>query len=90
MAICARLVSLAAVAASVAWVPLTWSEPSGRGLPKRGYDRWSAYGGGNRQIRYSRLAQINRNNLHRLRVAWTYDTGDAFPGSEMQCNPVPF
>ncbi len=88
MANCARLACFVAVAASVAWAPLAWSEPSGRGQPKRGYDRWSAYGGGNRQIRYSRLAQINRNNLHRLRVAWTYETGDAFPGSEMQCNPL--
>ena len=23
-----------------------------------------------------------------LKVAWTYDTGDAFEGSEMQCQPV--
>src|SRR5206468_7714617 len=27
-------------------------------------------------------------NVSRLHVAWTYDTGDAFPGSEMQCNPI--
>ena len=84
----ALLACFLAFVASVAWVPITGSGPSGRGLPRAGYDRWSAYGGGNRQIRYSRLAQINRNNLHRLRVAWTYDTGDAFPGSEMQCNPL--
>ena len=84
----ALLACFLAFAASVAWVPIAGSGPSGRGLPRAGYDRWSAYGGGNRQLRYSRLAQINRNNLHRLRVAWTYDTGDAFPGSEMQCNPL--
>lgn len=88
MATRALLACLLAVAASVARVPLTRSEPPGRGLPTTGYDRWSTYGGGHRQIRYSRLAQINRNNLNRLRVAWTYDTGDAFPGSEMQCNPL--
>src|SRR5205085_1605125 len=39
-------------------------------------------------IRYSKLDQINRDNVSRLQVAWTYDTGDAFPGSEMQCNPI--
>lgn len=75
MATRALLACFLVVAASVARVPPTRSEPPGRGLPKTGYDRWSAYGGGNRQIRYSRLAQINRNNLHRLRVAWSYDSG---------------
>ncbi len=84
----ALLACLLAVAASVAWVPLARTGKPGRELPRAGHDQWSAYGGGNRQIRYSRLAQINRRNLHRLRVAWTYDTGDAFPGSEMQCNPL--
>ncbi len=77
-----------AVAALVAWVSFAWSGQPGRSLPRTGYDQWSAYGGGNRQIRYSRLDQINRRNLHRLQIAWTYDTGDAFPGSEMQCNPL--
>ena len=88
MAIRPLLACSLAVAASVAWVSLARSGQSGRGLPEAGYDQWNAYGGGHRQIRYSRLAQINRDNLHRLRVAWTYDTGDAFPGSEMQCNPL--
>ena len=88
MAIRPLLACSLAVAASVAWVSLARSEFPGRSLPATGYDQWSAYGGGNRQLRYSRLAQINRKNLHRLRVAWTYDTGDAFPGSEMQCNPL--
>lgn len=52
------------------------------------YRSWRVYGGGHDQIRYSALDQINRSNVHRLRVAWVYDTGDAFPGSEMQCNPI--
>ncbi|MEO6237007.1 MAG: PQQ-binding-like beta-propeller repeat protein, partial [Vicinamibacterales bacterium] len=48
---------------------------------------WPMHGGeGN--IRYSPLAQINRSNVSRLQVAWTYDSGDAFKGSEMQSNPV--
>ena len=28
------------------------------------------------------------DNVSRLRVAWTYDTGDATEGSEMECNPI--
>ena len=48
---------------------------------------WPMHGGeGN--IRYSPLTQINRSNVSRLQVAWTYDSGDAFTGSEMQSNPI--
>jgi quinoprotein glucose dehydrogenase len=49
---------------------------------------WPAYGGGLEEIRYSKLKQINRKNAAQLQVAWTFDTGDAFNGSEFQCNPL--
>lgn len=49
---------------------------------------WPAYGGDPMQTRYSALTQITRENVRNLRVAWTYDTHDAFKGSEMQCQPV--
>jgi len=49
---------------------------------------WPHYGGGPEQIRYSPLTQITKENVGRLRIAWRYDTGDAFDGSEMQCQPV--
>jgi quinoprotein glucose dehydrogenase len=52
------------------------------------YRQWTVYGGGPDSIRYSTLDRINRGNVARLQVAWTYDTGDAFPDSEMECNPV--
>lgn len=60
-----------------------------RQAPKSGYDAWPSNGGGPDSIRYSRLKQINRDNVAKLQVAWTYDTGDAEEkGTEMQCNPV--
>ena len=49
---------------------------------------WRQFGGGPENTHYSRLTQINRGNVHNLAVAWTFDTGDAFKGSEMQCNPI--
>ncbi len=49
---------------------------------------WRTYGGGPENAHFSTLKQINRENVKQLEVAWTYDTGDAFDGSEMQCNPV--
>src|SRR5436190_980295 len=48
---------------------------------------WPQHGGeGN--IRYSPLTQIDKSNVARLKVAWTYESGDHFNGSEMQSNPV--
>jgi quinoprotein glucose dehydrogenase len=49
---------------------------------------WRHYGGGPENSHYSALRQINRENVNQLEVAWTYDTGDVFNGSEMQCNPI--
>jgi glucose dehydrogenase len=49
---------------------------------------WPTYGGGPESIRYSSLKQINRDNIRNLKVAWTFDSEDAYPGSEMQCNPL--
>jgi quinoprotein glucose dehydrogenase len=37
---------------------------------------WPAYGGGPLDIRYSHLEQINRSNVTRLEVAWSFDTAD--------------
>ncbi len=59
-----------------------------RSVPSQGYRTWEVYGGGPESIRYSALTQINRRNVANLRVAWTYDTGDAHEESEMQCNPI--
>ena len=48
---------------------------------------WPMHGGID-NIRYSPLTQINKTNVAQLRVAWTYDSQDAFTGSEMQSHPV--
>jgi quinoprotein glucose dehydrogenase len=44
--------------------------------------------GGVDNIRYSPLVQVNKLNVAQLKVAWTYDSHDAFKGSEMQSNPI--
>ncbi len=51
---------------------------------------WPGYLGGDDRNHYSALAQINRANVARLEVAWTYHTGDgdAEGRSQMQCNPL--
>src|SRR6201996_3783293 len=49
---------------------------------------WSVFGGGTGNTHYSSLDQINRDNVHNLQVAWTFDSGDQHPKSEMECNPI--
>src|SRR6478672_3485985 len=44
-------------------------------LPAQNSD-WPAYLGNKQRNLYSPLAQINRENVAKLKVAWTYDTGD--------------
>lgn len=59
-----------------------------RRRPTSGYDSWDVYGGGAEQRRYSLLDQIGPGNVSDLEVAWKYETGEEFPGSQMQCNPL--
>src|ERR1035438_3396283 len=47
---------------------------------------WPAYGGNPAGTRYSSLKQIDRSNVSRLAVAWTYDTADG-PGAS-QTQPI--
>jgi quinoprotein glucose dehydrogenase len=49
---------------------------------------WPVYGGNTTNSRYSTLSQITQANVKQLQVAWTYETHDEFPGSEMQANPI--
>jgi quinoprotein glucose dehydrogenase len=49
---------------------------------------WPVYNGDTDHSHYSTLDQIGPDNVARLRVAWTYETRDEFPGSEMQPNPI--
>ncbi len=61
---------------------------AGQPITKPDQREWPVYGGGPESIRYSSLKQIGRSNVRRLEIAWRFDTGDEFPGSEMQCNPI--
>jgi quinoprotein glucose dehydrogenase len=48
---------------------------------------WPVHGGV-ANIRHSPLTQIDTSNVSKLQIAWRYDAGDAFTGSEMQSNPI--
>ena len=46
---------------------------------------WSEYAGGEDAAQYSSLAQINRSNVSRLQVTWSYPTSD---GKKYLFNPI--
>ena len=44
---------------------------------------WKHWGGDEGGTRFSRLKQINRSNVSKLEVAWTYRTGDSSDGKDL-------
>jgi quinoprotein glucose dehydrogenase len=52
-------------------------------------DDWPYYNGSPAGTHYSRLSDINTRNIRRLKLAWSYDTGDELgPDSTMESNPL--
>src|SRR5437867_1774227 len=51
---------------------------------------WPVYLGDKASTHFSTLEQINRHNVQRLQVAWTYRSGDTRQDdrSQIQCNPL--
>ena len=41
-----------------------------------------------RRPHYSTLTQIDRKNVGKLQIAWQFDSGDEFKGSELECDPI--
>ena len=55
------------------------------GTVARSHSTWSDYGGDSDSAQYSALDQINRSTVGKLRVAWSYPTGD---GNKYLFNPI--
>jgi quinoprotein glucose dehydrogenase len=51
---------------------------------------WRVYHGDAAGSHYSKLDQINTSNVHKLKIAWIYNTGDKRDDnrSQIQCNPL--
>ena len=55
------------------------------------YRSWETYGGDDGNSHYSSLKQINRANVQKLALAWSYSSakGQSLPAtSELQINPI--
>ncbi len=59
--------------------------PGGHAQKTTPYTTWSDYGGGSDASQYSALSQVNRSNVSKLQIAWTYPTAD---GGEYLFNPI--
>src|SRR6202795_4639822 len=49
---------------------------------------WAVYHGNPYGTHYSTLDQINTKNVKRLRVAWTFETGDGAPTNDMEGDTI--
>lgn len=58
---------------------------AGPASTRRGSTGWPVYNGGPDGDHYSQLKQINRANVRRLKVAWSFDTGET---GGLQDNPL--
>ncbi len=65
----------------------TNQEPTAASLPHERFDYvgWDAYLGGSESSQYTALAQITKDNVNQLEVAWTYQAGE---GQPPQFNPI--
>ena len=53
-------------------------------------ENWSSYLGDKKVSHYSELSQITKENVAKLKVAWTYDGGEISKNNrtQIQCNPL--
>jgi len=56
-----------------------------RSSVKNNYDTWTEYLGGPDRNHYSTLSQIDTNNVHQLKIAWSYDAPDS---GQMEMSPI--
>ena len=73
-----NIIIVAAVTFGVALsIYVGWAQVAGKPTSLITADAdWPVYGGQPANQHYSSLTQINRSNVNKLRVAWTYDTGE--------------
>jgi quinoprotein glucose dehydrogenase len=58
------------------------------GTAQESHRGWEFVGGDAGDMHYSSLKQINAGNVKNLKLAWKFDSGDAYPGSGIEANPI--
>ncbi|PYV89830.1 MAG: pyrrolo-quinoline quinone, partial [Acidobacteria bacterium] len=74
LAICALVLVLALILTTVGLITRAANAPTQSNESGQKQQDWPAYGGTPENNHYSKLAQINRSNVKRLAIAWSFDT----------------
>src|SRR6267143_3109633 len=83
--ICAALLLPVVAVATAGWIAHEPAIPVGSGASGPEQQDWPAYGGAPENNHYSALAQINRNNVKHIAVAWSFDTQE---DGVLQASPI--
>ena len=85
LAIYASLLVPVVAVVTAGWISHEPAIPPGFRASGPGQQDWSAYGGAPENNHNSALAQINRSNVKRLAVAWSFDTEE---DGVLQSSPI--
>ena len=71
------IITAAVTLGAVFSIHADWAQVAGKHASRASADAdWRVYGGQPANQHYSSLIQINRRNVNKLKVAWSYDTGE--------------
>src|SRR5437867_13326971 len=84
-AIYASLLIQVVAVVTAGWIGHEPAIPAGSGASGPEQQDWPAYGGAPENNHYSALTQINRSNVKRLAVAWSFDTQE---DGVLQSSPI--
>jgi len=85
LAICASILALSLTVTTAGLIARAANTPPPSNESGQEHQDWPAYGGAPENNHYSKLAQINRSNVKRLAVAWSFDTQEE---GGLQTSPI--
>ncbi|HTF23767.1 MAG TPA: PQQ-binding-like beta-propeller repeat protein [Candidatus Limnocylindria bacterium] len=85
LAICTLILVPSLIVTTAGSIARAANTPTHNNEPGQEHRDWPAYGGAPENNHYSKLAQINRSNVKRLAVAWSFDTQEE---GGLQTSPI--
>src|SRR5467141_3318703 len=85
LAICASVLVLSLIVTTAGLTARAANTPAQSNEPGQERQDWPAYGGAPENNHSSKLAQINKSNVKRLAVAWSFDTQEE---GGLQTSPI--
>src|SRR6202165_3485920 len=85
LAICASVLVPSLIVTAAGLIARAANTPTQGREPGQEHQDWPAYGSAPANNHYSTLAQINRNNVKRLAIAWSFDTQEE---GGLQTSPI--